>query len=464
MATFPHVIPVNVIPESFDYEIPKILKEKIYAIGGGKHPAMIVNTIQEPVEFSFEAKMQHPVFLTYAVGTVASTGTRAEVIVITFATVTDSAAQGKYFLINGIDASGEEHWAFWLDTAGNGTTGKPTIAGIKADHVYAIDVSLAVDPTNPTGAEIGQAFITAADAADAYFGTPEGVAAVITVTGATVGAVRDCRDSGVAPMGISVSITTQGVNTHTVSENPRHDLRSFTLHIEQRNDDSDEDINIDLFGCVIPEYELTTDYGDKIVKESVTIKTVNFAMGNRLTNAPRYVELIEPHTWKHLKSDTPNFLIMEGSTDKTPAIVNKSVFKVSNEVKFHPAIGSTYVQTVTSGKRDVSLNIVGHTKNRDTFDYYKDEWDVVNERYDSASGRLNSKIILERLATYDYMSLSVYNWLIEEHNHHVFSIGDGIKGLDLTFTDATPDSNKRIIDSFTIVDYLSDTCYQNSFS
>ena len=225
-----------------------------------------------------------------------------------------------------------------------------------------------------------------------------------------------------------------------------------------------EDVIVDLFGCVVTDYELTIDYGDKIVSESVTLKCVNYSLGDRLTNPPPKVELIDPHTWADLKESASNYLLQEGTTDKTPDIVNNAILKISNDVEFQPELESRYPQTAMNGKREVSLNFVGFTKNRDTFDYFNDTWDNTNQRYSSASGRLNSKIRLERNITYDYMLFSIYNWLIEEHNHNVFSIDDRIKGLDLTFTAATPDSNLRIIDSFSIVDFLSDTCYQNSFS
>jgi len=462
-ATFPHVIPINIIADSFDYDIPKIIKEKIYAIGGGKHPTVIANTKQEPVEITFETKMQYAIFKAYAIGSVASTGTRPEVTVITFATVTDSSAQGKYFLVNGIDASGEEHFAVWLDTAGDGSTGKPAVEGIAADHVLAANVSGAVDPTNPTAAEISAA-VHAIMNADAAFGTVDGTGSV-TVTNALDGAVRDARDSGADPMGISVSITQQGVNTHTVTENVTANLPSFTIHIEQQNrGDSGEDIVIDLFGCVIDSYEVSVDYGEGTVTESVTFRCPHYAVGTKLTNPPPFADTLEPHTWANLKESASNNIFMEGIIDKTPTSVNSVRFTVGNNVDFQPDIGVRYNRYHIAKKREVSLNIVGFSENRDSLDYYLDEWDNVNQRYSSASGRLNSKLKLQRDATYDYSDLSVYNWLLEEHNHNIVSIDDGIKGIDITLTDATPDSNRRIIDSFSIVDYLSDTCYQNSFS
>lgn len=455
-ATFPHVIPVNVVVDSFDYDIPKILKEKIFAVGGGKHAALIVNTVQDPVEISFESKMQHPVFLSYAIGAVASTGTRAEVSTVT-PVLKSSCVQDSYFLLNDLIATGEKHYAIWIDVSGSGV--KPVIAGINATNVLQVDIS-----TDTTAQEVSDAIVIAINTtASITADNSGGTVVLITCTNDSPGAVRDIRDSGEVATGFTFGMTTQGVNTHTVTEETGYTLPSFTMHIEQRNNAPAEDIIVDLFGCIITDYELIVDYGDKIVKESVTIKTVNFSLGNRLSNAPPKVELINPHTWADLKGAT-SYLLREGVTDKTPQIVTKSTLKVSNEVDFYPELEFRYPQTVANGKRSISLNLVGHTKNRDTFDYYRDTWDNINQRYTSASGKLNTLFKLERDVTFDYMLLSVYNWLLEEHNHHIFSIDDKLKSLDITLTGATPNAALRIIDNFTIVDYLSDTCYQNTFS
>jgi len=463
-ASFPHVIPIDIIKDSFDYDVPKILKEKIYAIGGGKHPTVIANTKQEPVEITFDTQMQSALFLAYAIGSVASTGTRAEITEITCPAESGNISQGDYFLINGIDGSGEEHFAVWMDTAGDGSTGKPTIAGIAADHVLAANISGST-PTS-TAIQIATAVQTILDA-DGAFGAANGggTLAVVTVTNAANGAVRDARDSGVAPCGISVNVTTQGVSTHTVTENVTVKLPSFTIHIEQQNREaSAEDIIIDLFGCVVDNIEVNVDYEEGIVGASVTLKCPHYAIGNKLTNPPPYASLLEPHVWKNLQESASNYLLQEGTTDKTPDSVNSVTLTIANNVNFQPDIGYRYNRYHVAGKRDVSLNMIGFSTTKDTWEYFLDTWDNVNQRYSSASGRLNSKFKLERTATYDYLDLSVYNWLLEEHNHNIVSIDDGIKGIDFTLTNATPDSNRRIIDSFSIVDYNSDTCYHNSFS
>ncbi len=194
-------------------------------------------------------------------------------------------------------------------------------------------------------------------------------------------------------------------------------------------------------------------------------------MGVILTNPPPFADTIEPHTWVNLIEATNNALLQEGATctinganDKTPTSVNSIRLTIANNITFQPDIGYRYNRYHIAGKRDVSLNIIGFSENRDTLDYWLDTWDNVNQRYSSASGKLNSTIKLQRDATFDYSDIHIYNWLLEEHNHNIVSMEEGIKGIDFTLTCATPDSNRHIIDAFTIVDYLSDTVYQNSFS
>ena len=240
-------------------------------------------------------------------------------------------------------------------------------------------------------------------------------------------------------------------------------MQSFTLHIEQYNrSDASESIYIDLFGCVVTEDEITIDYADKIIGEAVSIKSVNFAVGVKLTNPPNFIEVIEPFVWQNLYVTSNAFLIMKGTTTLTPAIVSKTAFKVANDIEFHPGIGVAYPTTVVNKKRAVSLNIVGFTKIKDLFDAFKDSWDVTNNYYTNVGAKLNSVFSVVRTTTNDYFKIIVDNWYIEECNQHVFNIDEGIKGIDITFTDAIPTSaGGSIISTFTIADYLSNTCYHD---
>lgn len=454
----PNVIPVNIITESFDYEIPRRLHEKIMAIGGGKHPAMIVNMVQDPVDISFETKMQHPLFMSYAVGVEASAGTVAEISTI-IPPVKADCVEDSYFFINDIIATGEKHYVIWIDKDGAGAAGKPAFHGIPATNVLQADIS--GDTTDQQVSDTITATINTTSSITATNGG--GTTPTITCTNDVIGAVRDIRDSVAIPTLFTFAVTTQGVSTHTITPSTGYALPSFTLHIEQYNSsDSTESIYIDLFGCVITECEITVDYADKIIKEAVTIKSVNYAVGAKLLDPPNFIEIIEPFVWQNLYVTTNEYLIMAGTTTKTPAIVSKTAFKVTNDVEFHPGIGVAYATTVVNKKREVSLNIVGFTKIKDLFDAFKDTWDNTNKYYTTVAAKLNSVFSIVRTTTNDYFKIIIDNWLITECNQHVFNIDEGIKGIDITFTDAVPDTGgASIISEFTIADYLSETCYQN---
>jgi len=249
------------------------------------------------------------------------------------------------------------------------------------------------------------------------------------------------------------------------------------MHIEQVARDvatgaiNAESIYIDLFGCVVTECEITVDFADKIVRESVTIRAPHYTTGVKLTNAPNFIEIIEPYTWAQYTEAASNYMLMEGTTDKTPEIVTKASMRITNEVEMLPGLGVNYASTVINKIREVSLNIVGYESDKDTLDFFLDTWDDAGQRYDIPTGKLNSVFKLIRTATYDLFEIHVYNWIVDSLNNHLFSIDEGIKGLDITLTDAVPHTNKRIIviaatgaAGFIITDYLSDTCYQNSFS
>jgi len=108
------------------------------------------------------------------------------------------------------------------------------------------------------------------------------------------------------------------------------------------------------------------------------------------------------------------------------------------------------------------MEITGFVKNDDLFRLYADTWDSTNDRYSSASGRLNTKFKLQRDSTYDYILISIYNWLIEDHNCHFANVDEGIKGVEIKFSDAVPDSNGRIIDSMTMVNYIDKVGMHNN--
>jgi len=444
-ATYPFCQRVNIIPDGADIPIPKIKKKRIYDIDAGKHPSDIANTIQEPVDITLETYALFPTFLAYAIGASVTThgSIRKEVTDITC--VGEAAiTQGDYFFLWAINSDGDVVCnAVWFDIDDAGS-GAPDITG-----VTNIEVDIAGDDT---AENVATKLKTKLNNEDNYGAGVDG--AVVTITNANYGAVPDARDS-VSATGFTFSTTTQGVSTHTITEEISRTLKSFTLHVEQSHDSgATYDIIYDLFGCVIDSYELEIDFSEEVVKERVGIKCPHYAVGNKLTNPPTKWA-VDVFSFGDAVESASNYLLMESVTDRTPSMVNKMKLSIENNVKMQSEYGYQYRRHAVAGKRDVKMNIIGFIEDRELWDFYKDTWDQANNRLSTASGRLNSKIKLQRDATYDYFVLSVYNWLPEEHNAHLSNIDESIKGIDLTLDDATPDANKRIFDSFSIVNQVS---------
>jgi len=171
-----------------------------------------------------------------------------------------------------------------------------------------------------------------------------------------------------------------------------------------------------------------------------------------------------PHAWVNLTEAASKYLLMTGTTDVTPKVVTKSELKISNNVTMLPEIGYSYAQHVVAGKREVSLNIVGFADDSDRLTDYLDTWTnsstAASNYYTTTAARINSLIKLQRESTYDNFELAIYNWLIDSHSLKVFPIEDKIMGIDITLSDATPDGNKRIFNSFVVKDYLPEYQYE----
>ena len=470
-ATYPYLIPVPIIADGFEYDLPRRLKEKLYGIGGGKHPMAIVNTKQEPVTFTIETKMQTAQFLSYAIasGAASSVASHTDAHEGTITCVADSSdsLDGTYFLIESIDAEGNgEMYCVWIDTDDSGTTYPgpteiPEANRIEVSQSGGYDSATTIS-TDANATAVGGSVELALESIGITSSASEGV---ITWACDNAGAVMAARDSGTAPTGFAFATTTNGASTHTISEGTGRDIPSFTLHIEQNQDTTAEDYKFDLFGCVVNSYTMTIDYENGLVNESVEIMCPHYAVANRNTELPPQFDAVHvPHAWVNLTEAASKYLLMTGTTDVTPKVVTKSELKISNNVTMLPEIGYSYAQHVVAGKREVSLNIVGFADDSDRLTDYLDTWTnsstAATNYYTTTSARINSLIKLQRESTYDNFELAIYNWLIDSHSLKVFPIEDKIMGIDITLSDATPDGNKRIFNSFVVKDYLPEYQYE----
>lgn len=466
-ADYPHWRRFDKIPEGVDVIVPLIEKIKQYDISDSKHASAIFSGNVEPAEFSIDVSAQALEFLVLSL-TGNTTGNKptltshkqAMTQIINTVAESGNIVQGDYFLIDLIYDTDDSltHFAVWMDTVGNGSTGKPTITGIHADNVLAADISVST-PTN-TATEIADAIETILETKADHVTSADNVAEVITVISKSAGAIQQARNGAASPE-FTYSVTTWGSSDYAIPEALDTSTPSFTIHAEQRNATEAEDIVWDLFGCVIETVTVNVNYADKIVTATVDFKCP-YALENtngRCTNDPpkKYTNAFP--TMSSLKEAASNYLIQEKTTDRTPETVDQVTLTITNNITFRSDLDKAYNILAVAGKRDVTLNIVGVTGEKELFTYWQEAYSYdateVGWRPTSAStGLLNTKFKLQRDATYDYILISIRNWLLLEHNFHFMNVEEAVKSVDMTFEDGTADSNGRIIDDCDYVSYV----------
>ena len=445
---------LDYITDSFDPVLPIIEKLKIFDIGDSKHASAIASGNIEPVEFSINMEAQGLEFLMFAIGApaVSSHGQKFKTEITCVADVSGSL-NDTYFLIDGVNAAGtQERFCVWFDVDSGGSA--PTVEGIADANRLEVDIS-----ANDTAATI-QAAVATKIAAEAEFADDTSAAAVVKLVAANNGAVLPAHDSGsTTKTGFAFSQTTQGSTTYTVTEVLTTILPSFTLHLEQRNTTAAESIIWDLFGCVIDSVEVNVSFNEKIVKYTVGIKCPYAVAGDLALNPPARKQIDTMASMSALQESAAAYIIQEGTTDRTPTTVEKVTFSINNNINFQPDVAARYMKLAISGKRDVTMNIVGATHEKELFDYWQGAYTLDDDGYyrptaSAEDGKLNTVFKLQREATYDYISITVYNWLLRDHNFTFVSVDDAIKMVDMTFEDGSADSNGRILTSTTFVSYI----------
>jgi len=180
------------------------------------------------------------------------TGNVAEIYTVTTIADVAGALDGLYFEFDGVDADGDKpivKYYCWMNVDAGGNDPGP-ITGRTA-------VPIAVT-SNDTANTIATAIAAAIDALD-DFGAAA-VAAVVTITNATVGAVDNCHD---VDTGFTFATTIDGVSTKVISESTT--LPNPGLHNEMEK--TGEDIRVDVFGITQLEYTWSCEDGGMLEEE-----------------------------------------------------------------------------------------------------------------------------------------------------------------------------------------------------
>lgn len=448
--TFPWYGHIDVIPNSVDLVPPRLVQEKRYGIGSGKHPSHIFSTAYEAATITLETDAIFMPLFASAVGACVTTHTpsRAEVATITCVADVADSLDGTYFIIHSIDASANDiAYCVWIDVDDSGTA-DPTPTGCTSKEVTTI-------ATNDDASTVAAAVEAVVETLDI---SSSAAAAVITATGDNDGAVVDVRD-GAAATGFTFATTTQGCSTHTITEANTYVMKTFTLHVEW--DNGSEDIAYDCFGCTVNSVTLTINPDTKIVKCTYEILTPYYVVGTISTNPPPKTPK-ESFVYGNLTEAASNYVLQLGTADRTPVAIENLELAINNNVQLKYDVGSKYAKHAYSTKREVTLNITGFAQTKELWDAWKDTWDNANEYYTNEGAKLNTVINLTRTATYDTFIIKISNWVIDEHSMAITNIDEGIKGIEVKLSDAIPDSNGRIISSFVIVNQISERMMHNA--
>lgn len=462
-ASYAHWRRLDIIEDTFDVPLPFIEKIKKYDLDALKHPSAILSGNIAPVDITFDMVAQGLEFLPMAIGKPAfSDHTESNVMTQTITCQANTAITDEsYFLLDVVLVDNSiDHYLFWFDQSGTGSAPTSPI-GIADSNRFEISV----DGVNgDTAAKVATLVATVINTQTDVSASATG--AIVTVTHDLAGAVQQGREGGtLGSTGLIFGVTVWGSTTYTVAELIDTTLPTFTIHVEQQNQTSAEDLVYDLFGCVVESITVTTAYGDQVTTYNVSMKCPYALPGNKSTNPPpkKYIQSFP--AMSALQETPDNYLIMEkdayaGTTyshqDRTPQTVDSVVLTITNNVQFKGNISKRYMVLPVAGKREITLQIVGNTDEKELFQYFLEEFtnDGTDWMPTSASGRLFSVYKLQRDATYDYISISFYNWLCQEHNFSFVSVDDAVKTVDMTFTDGSSDSNGRIVSALTFISMI----------
>jgi len=178
------------------------------------------------------------------------TGNVAEVTTVT-CVAKSNYSNGDYFVFHGIDADGNnpvvKHYV-WLNVDGGGSD--PSISGHTA---HEADIS-----GDSSAGNVGNTIAGVINALDDF--TASNNSGVVTITNGTAGAVDNAWAS---TSNFTISVTTDGVTTKTISESTT--LPNIGFHVEKEL--SGEDIRTDHVGVTQIEYTWEIEQGGLLEEE-----------------------------------------------------------------------------------------------------------------------------------------------------------------------------------------------------
>jgi len=176
-----------------------------------------------------------------AMGKCTTTFTVAEITTVLCTTKALSVENSTFHFWVADGAGAETEYYVWIEK-GTGADPGETGTAIEADisgATTAIDVAEVIDGLIDAKADVG---------------AENGGTATITITNAQLGAVTDCASSEGTSTGYTITVTTQGVSTHTMAIRTTQAPVYMGRHWERENDTATEDEEIDMIGLSLNSY------------------------------------------------------------------------------------------------------------------------------------------------------------------------------------------------------------------
>jgi len=229
---------------------------------------------------------------TYAVlGACTTAGNGAEITTVLCLAKALCVAESTFHFWVSDGAEAQTEYYVWLNVAGTDSDPTETGTAIEAD-ISGIDTAIEV-------AEVIDNLI----AAKADVGAENSGTATVTITNAQNGAVKDCCSSEGLDTGFTISVTTQGTSTHTITKATDETPINIAFHYEKEG--TTDSRRKDMLGPVPHYLDISVSEKAPIAKQTYNAGFALTVAGSDLAQPAAYTQKNLPLlTWYNYKNSS----------------------------------------------------------------------------------------------------------------------------------------------------------------
>jgi len=265
--------------------------------------------------------------LTYAaMGACTTAGNGAEITTVLCLAKALCVAESTFHFFVSDGSEAQTHWYIWLNVAGTDSDpvedGDPIEANISG-ATTATDVAAIIAPLINAKGDVAAG----------------NVAGLITITNAQNGAVIDCSSSEGLDTGFTISITTQGTSTHTITKATDEAPVYLAFHYEKEGTTAHR--RKDTLGFIPSMLEITVAENVPIAMQTYTGQFAFTGAGSDLAQPTRHSQaLLAPLSWYDYKnsSGASEFLYNGGA-------INVDIVEIAMRFGWTDVLFGAYDQT-----------------------------------------------------------------------------------------------------------------------